>query len=301
MNRLQREQPPVLPVEPKTISEPDIYFLRNNIPVYLIEAGTEEILRIEFIFRAGQIKEHLPLLSSSTNMMLTEGSGNYTSEELNRKLDYYGAFLNLTAEKDCSGLVIYFLNKHTNKILELCREILFNPVFPENELSILLKKRIQWYKIRKERVQNLAMDRFFETLFGKHHPYGRQVYENDFERITPGLLMDFHSKYYTPENMAVIVSGKINEKTTGLIDLYLGGINPKEINIEETKNNLVGEKDKKVTIEKPGAIQSAIRIGSPTINKRHPDYPGVKILNTIIGGYFGSRLMKNIREEKGYT
>lgn len=301
MNNLQRIQPPVFPVEKVFIPEAISFRLNNGIPVYLIEAGTEDIMRLEFTFMAGQVKEYLPLLASTTNMMLSEGSQNYSSEELNRLLDYYGAFLNLTAEKDRAGIVVFFLSKHIEKVLELSREILFRPVFPEAELNSLMKKRLRWYMVKREKVQNLAIDQFFESAFGKHHPYGHQVVEQDFDRMNPALLTDFHSKYYTPDNMAVIISGKIHKETSELLNYYFGDITSKKIYTEDSENILKGEKIKKVHINKPGTVQSAIRIGSPTINKRHPDYPGLKILDSVLGGYFGSRLMKNIREEKGYT
>lgn len=282
-----------VPVEQKTLS--------NNIPVFFIEAGTEDVMRIEFVFRAGMEKEFLPLLAATTNMMLTEGSGSYTSEELNRILDFYGVFLNLSIEKDTAGVVIYCLTRHLEKILRLVKEILFNPVFPEKELDNLMKKRFRWFQVTRQKVQNLAIDQFFESVFGSSHPYGRQVKESDFSGIIPSLLKDFHSKYYTPENMSVIAAGKMPQGILELFDSVFGNMESKEIYIEETGNFLIGDTRKKINIPKAGAIQSAIRIGSATINKRNPDYPGLKILNEILGGYFGSRLMKNIREEKGYT
>jgi zinc protease len=301
INNLQRVQPPVFPVEKVIIPEARCFTLNNGIPVYLIEAGTEDIMRIEFTFRAGQIKDSLPLLSSTCNMMLSEGSENYTSEELNRTLDYYGVFLNQSAEKDSAGIILFFLNKHIEKVLELSHEILFRPVFPEAELNALMKKRLRWYMVNREKVQNLAIDRFFESLFGKYHPYGYQVLEQDFENITPVLLSNFHSRYYTPENMAIIVSGKIHERTTELLNSHYGNAVLNVIPKENQENPIKSENLKKIHINKTGTVQTAIRIGSTTINKRHPDYKGLKILDSILGGYFGSRLMKNIREDKGYT
>jgi predicted Zn-dependent peptidase len=301
MNNLLRVQPPVFPVEKVVIPEAKSLKLNNGVPAYLIEAGTEDIMRLEFIFKAGQVKEYLPLLSSTCNMMLSEGSQNYSSEELNRLLDYYGIFLNQSAEKDSAGIVLFFLNKHIEKVLELSREILFRPVFPEPELNSLMKKRLRWYLVNREKVQNLAMDQFFESLFGKNHPYGYQITEQDFENISPSRLKDFHSKYYNPEKMAVIISGKIHSRTTELLDLYFGNTGSGEIKKEDPVNFLRGGKLKKVHINKSGTVQNAIRIGSVTINKRHTDYPGLKVVDSILGGYFGSRLMKNIREEKGYT
>jgi len=301
MDNLRKMQPPVFPVERVVIPEAQSIRLNNGIPVHLIEAGTEDIMRLEFIFRAGQIKEHMPLLASTCSMMLSEGSQKYTSEELNKTLDYYGIFLNQSVDKDFASVTLFCLNKHIDKVLELSHELLFRPVFPEPELSSLMKKRIHWYLINREKVQNLAMDQFFESIFGKNHPYGYQITEQDFENINPSILSDFHSEYYAPENMAIIISGKIHPKTSALLNIYIGNFLSRKRKCETLTYSLESGLSKKMPVVKTGAVQTAIRVGSATINKRHPDYPGLKVLDSILGGYFGSRLMKNIREEKGYT
>jgi zinc protease len=301
MNNPERIQPPVFHIDTPVIRDVVSTRLGNNIKVYLIEAGTEDIMRIDFTFKAGQIYEYLPLLASTTNLMLTEGSKNYSSVELNRLLDYYGSFINLSADKDHAGLIVFLLNKHIDKILELCREILFRPAFPETELRTLMNKRRHLFLINREKVHHLAMDQFFESIFGNNHPYGRKVEEDDFNGISRAILEDFHKKYYSPENMVIIVSGKIHENTVEMLDSFFGNISSQKIYFEDPANRLKAGKKKKVHVFHKGAIQNAIRLGSSTINKRDPDYPGLKIVNAIIGGYFGSRLMKNIREQKGYT
>ncbi len=301
MNRLLRIQPPVYPVMKVVIPEVKSMTLSNGIPVYSIEAGTEDIMRMEIIFRAGQAKENIPLLASTTNLMLSEGSHNYTSEELNRLLDYYGTFFNLNPEKDLAGVVFFFLNKHIDKVLELAREMLFKPLFPESELNNLMKKRLRWFLVNREKPANQAIDQFFESVFGKLHPYGRQLNEQDFEQINPEIIKEFYLKYYTPDNMTIIISGKIHPLTVELLNKYFGEIPSSGQVSVDSGIRLDHDKITEVRINKPEAVQTAIRIGSSTINKRHPDYPGLKILNTVLGGYFGSRLMKNIREEKGFT
>jgi zinc protease len=297
----RKTQPKISPVGIDKIPEAELFSLRNQIPVFLIEAGTEEVMKIDFIFKAGQIEDEQPLLASTVNMMLVEGSQNYTAEGLNKTLDYYGSFLNLLIDKDFAGISILFLNKHLEKILELCREILFRPVFPENELEALLKKRRQWFLVNREKVHNIASDQFFESVFGHDHPYGRQTELTDFEGLSPALLQEFHDRYYWAGNLAIIISGKLHPETKGLLDCYFGEKSDMACKHKKTTVSLAGEQAKKVFIEKKDTVQSAIRVGSATINKRHPDYHGLKILDTILGGYFGSRLMKNIREEKGYT
>ncbi len=301
MAKHQRIQPAIYPINPGTIAPVKKVFLQNRIPVFLIEAGTEDIMRVEFVFKAGQVKENIPLVASSTNMMLTEGTEEYESEEINRLLDYYGVFLHMSAEKDTAGMVTYFQNKHIEKVFELASQILFRPVFPEKEFSVLMKKRLRWYLVSREKIQNLATDRFFESVFGTHHPYGKKVSEKDYESVNTKQLREFHHNYYTPGNLTIIISGKIEKNTVELLEKYLGGLLQENFYNIDNVLNMSGEANRREHIKKRGTLQSSVRIGSSTINKRHPDYPGLKVLNSVLGGYFGSRLMKNIREEKGFT
>jgi zinc protease len=296
-----RLQPPVYPIDKLVIPEVVNVSLTSGLPVFLIEAGTEDLMRVEFVFRAGQIYETIPLLSSATNMMLTEGSENFTSEQINSNLDFYGAFINHSAERDRAGIVVYFLSKYIGKVLELCHEILFRPAFPGRELQLLMSKRLQWFLVNKEKVNNLAHDNFFELIFGNSHPYGRMVNENDFRKLTPEILKQYHSDLYTADNMAIIVSGKIHETTIQLLDQYFGNIASKKRSGLASVPDIQGSQVRTKHIRKPGSLQTAIRIGSATVNKTHSDYTGLKVVDTILGGYFGSRLMKNIREEKGFT
>jgi zinc protease len=300
-NNYNRIQPQVIPAENIIIPDAASFKLDNGIPVFFLEAGTEDIMRLEFTFRSGQVFEKQPLQASTTNRMLTEGSLNYSSEELNRVLDFNGIFVNLSCEKDNAGIVLYFLNKHIERALDLSHEILFCPLFPENELNSLMKKRLNWFQVNIEKVQNQAQDQFFESLFGSNHPYGRKVSVDDFQKITPELLKEFHSKFYSPGNMAIIASGKIHERTLTILNNNFGGIHFNNVPVKDVPVLKNGQGKRKIFIKKSGAVQSAIKIGSTTINKKEPDYPALKVLDTILGGYFGSRLMKNIREDKGYT
>jgi zinc protease len=300
--KLQRNiQPEIRPVELKSIPEAELFCLKNGVPVYIIDAGSEELMRAEFIFDAGQVREDFPIVASTTNSMLLEGSLNYTAKEINNTFDFYGAFINLLIQKDSSAVTVFFLNKHIEKILELCFEILFRPAFHADELNNLQKKRLQSYLINRQKVQNLATDKYFESVFGSVHPYGKQVSPVDFENVTTSMLLKFHTDNYSQGRMAVIISGKIHKDSKAILNHFFGHHNFKSKMPDIKDIPIIGNQKKKEFVEKKGAMQSAIRVGSATINKRHKDYNGLLVLDTILGGYFGSRLMKNIREEKGYT
>lgn len=293
------KKPVVRQVSPGEMPDAGCVRLRNKIPVYLIETGPEKIIRLEFVFGAGHIREDKPIVASVTNLMLTEGSSCHSSAYVSKTLDWHGAFYNQYAERDNAGFIICLLERHLEKLLELSAEILFNPVFPEKELKTLINKRYEQYIISREKVQILAQEKFFNSVFGDH-PYGRIVRPDDFRNTEPDILKDFHSAYYNTGNMAILVSGCIPAGLIDLLEKFFGKLSPspKPPEITAKPGSL---SVKRINIEKKNAIQTAIIIGSPTINKCHPDYPGLKILNAILGGYFGSRLMRNIREDKGYT
>jgi zinc protease len=300
--KLQRKiQPPIRQVKLKDIPEASLETLDNGIPLYLLNSGDEDILRIDLLFDGGQIRETIPLVASTTNMMLLEGSENYNANEINSAFDYYGAFVNPFTQKDISGISVFLLNKHLRNIGELCQEIVFRPLFPEKELAHLQEKRLQTFLINRKRVQNLASDKFFESIFGIDHPYGRQVLEDDFNNVLNNNLVDFHHKSYEKGPAAIITSGKVRNQTTEVINNFFGRHNTGINRNKSQKTTIRGNKNRKEYVIKKDAVQSAIRIGSAVINKRHPDYNGLMVVDTILGGYFGSRLMKNIREDKGYT
>jgi predicted Zn-dependent peptidase len=294
-------KPLIKQVDPGVMPEPSLLFLKNSIPVYLTDSGTEDIERIEFSFDAGNIYDSRPLLASTTNLMLIEGTEKYKSTLLNRLLDTWSAFFHPYVERDRAGFVIYFLNKHLEKVLDIAGEILFHPVFPDSELKLLMKKRYRKFLIEKDKVYRLAADQFFESIFGNQHPYGRQTLPVDFRVMDRELLRDFHALYYKPERMAIFVSGKVHKDILLLLNKYFGEIPIQPAKAIEFPGFPAAQNKRVLHIEKKGALQSAIRIGAPSINKRHEDYYGLKVHNVILGGYFGSRLMKNIREEKGYT
>jgi len=294
-------KPPVARPSPPELSGPDSFILDNGIPVYLIREGDEEVIRMDLVFRAGQIFEKIPVVSSTVNMMLTEGSEKFSAQELNKALDFYGAVPGFFAEKDLAGLSVAFLTKYLEVITTLCIEILFRPAFPEAELDTLMKKRLQWFDVRQERVQALAYDSFFEAVFGASHPYGRIIRREDFSGIGREMLVEFHGRHYIPGNMSIIMAGKIPAGMDSYLNSIFGRLDPGDSGILSGGPAPVQASPGRIQIQKKGAVQSALRLGSMTINKRDPDYFGLKITDTILGGYFGSRLMKNIREEKGYT
>lgn len=289
-------------IENINIPVPERIKLDNGIETFLFNAGTQDVLKIDVVFNAGSWHHSKPLISTVVNEMLIEGTTNYLSNEIAEKLDFYGAFIQMHPTKDFGNITLYTLNKYLPKTIKILEDIIIHASFPESELQTFLTKRKQQFLIELEKVNSIARREFNEQLFGKEHPYGKKVELGDYDKISRNELTNFHKNYYHPGNCKIIVSGKIDNNITSLINKHLGNTNWRSQKINPNVNFAIPDNtDPFNYIEKKGATQSAIRLGKITINKTHADFHKLKVSNTILGGFFGSRLMKKIREEKGYT
>lgn len=277
--------------------------LSNGIPFFSLSAGSQEITKLEFIFRAGMYQQQETLVASATNSMMELGTKSYTANELSDGIDFYGSFLELSVEQDFANVTIYSLNKHLENTLRYLEEILKYPVFPEHEFETYMANKKQKYFINSQKVSVLARRKFVELLYGEQHPYGKNVLESDFDRLKIQDLKNFFNQHYNAGQCTILASGKLPENIIAIVETFFGKkVWPSSSNVVEQKQHLITTTNNpKTFIQKEDAVQSAIRIGRVLFNKTHPDYFKFQILNTVLGGYFGSRLMANIREDKGYT
>jgi len=292
----------------KTINKIDVIQtkhekLSNGIDVYSLSAGSQEIVKVEFVFRAGMYHQTKTLIASTTNNLLESGTKSYTADELSDGIDFYGSFLELQVEQDIATVTLFSLNKYLNESLKFVEELIKFPLFPEHEFKIHVSNKKQKHIINSQKVSVLARRRFTELLFGADHPYGRDVKDADFDRISISELKTFFNTHYNSLNCTIFTSGNLPHNLTETLNGFFGEAHwgGKLDNDSLQARTLHTSSQQKHFIQKDDAIQSAIRVGRILFNKTHPDYFKFQVLNTILGGYFGSRLMANIREDKGYT
>ncbi|MDR1984128.1 MAG: insulinase family protein [Prevotellaceae bacterium] len=276
--------------------------LQNGLPLSVINTGDADVLRFSIVFDAGTRYQSQFLVASSTLNMLAEGTKKYTPTEISEQLDFYGASVDFDIDRDWSCITFYSLTRHFEKVMEIAEQIIKYPAFPEKELDIYKQNQKQQLIIEREKVATIAREAFVSALFGKTHHYGAFAHPDDYDKLNCSLLNKFHEKYYSADNAFIVVSGKVSEKEIKIISDFFGGNvwgNTQKTESEQQK--IVSSPEKTIHVPKNDSVQSAIRIGKILFNKNHDDYCGMLFLNTVLGGYFGSRLMKNIREEKGYT
>jgi zinc protease len=282
--------------------EPVVIPLKNGIPLYLISGGSQPVIRMDFIFSAGSWWQPKPLVASSAINMLTEGTRKKSGKEIAEKLDYHGAYINTSSDRDNAFITAYYLEKHKDEILPLIAEIIKEPAFPEAEFHIYREKRKQNFLIEKSKTVNMAREMFAIALYGEHHPYGQTYSTDDFENICREDLAAFHFSRFHSGNCRIIVSGKFNESVLiAAVDELFGDRWEGRGNNYNVKREKLPSSEKSIFVPRQGAVQSSLRIGHETFNRSHPHFAGLFVLNNLLGGYFGSRLMQNIREKKGYT
>ena len=303
MTALNRQiQPEAKLIDKIALYEPERFKLDNGIPVFQINAGTQEMVKIDFVFQAGSYFQDKLQVSKFTNKLLTEGTRKYSSNEIAEKIDYYGAFVEVNSDKDMAGVTLYTLNKYLEKTLEILQGVIRFPVFPEHELKTYKQNRKQQHIINSEKVKFVSRLKFNELIFGSDHPYGRQFGLSDFDAIDRDDLVRFHESRYSSKDCRVIVAGKIVPQLVPMLNKFFGTEDwNSNQGLKQLEKFKFTQGERKLHVEKADALQTAIRIGRPLFNKTHPDYLKLKVVNMVLGGYFGSRLMTNIREDKGYT
>lgn len=295
------EQPKVNPIEQIDIIQAQKHVLSNGIPVYYVNAGSQDVVKIDFVFEAGTWFQPFNMVSSISNSMLEEGSVAYTAAEIAERFDFYGAYLQLMVDQSYGYVNIVSLGKHLSSILELSEDIIKHPVFPQYELEVMIDKSKQKFLLENEKVRTLCQKKFTQVLFGNAHPYAIKNKLEDFNNINREVLVEFYKSYYHSDNCRILLAGKVDESVLEMLEARFGGNDWSGNSIKKLNFPINPNPHKHHFVEKPDGLQSALRVGKFWVDKKHPDFHALSILVTILGGYFGSRLMTNIREEKGYT
>ena len=283
-----------------SLIEPGHTQLPNGCKVYWFNSGDQELLRMELIFTNLRFDPAKPLLNMAVNTMLTEGTSALSATQIADRIDYYGAFLQAEYGYDQSQLTLYSLNRHLEHTLPVIKDILTDSQFPEKELETYIRNQQQKLQVSLQKNDVLARRAFNRAVYG-NSIYGSSGDAMHYQQLQRANMLTHFKQMYQPANCTLVIAGKADEDTLKqIIDTFSDWANAAEP-ADVTQQPIEPLTEHFYFTEKPDALQSAIRMGLPMVNRTHPDFPALQVLNTILGGYFGSRLMANIREDKGYT
>lgn len=274
--------------------------LNNGVHLYFIPTPDIDAIRLEINTDTQRALDLVDkkLTSFFTLNMIMESTNELSAAELDDFFDHYASEVEVSSGFENNSIALLTTKKHFSEVLPVFRSLLTEATFPEKELAKRKSQKALSISLQMEQNAARASQLFRRQLFGENHPYGLISEDYDVQIIERSDLVDYYqnSLWFNPE---VFLTGNVDEVELNMIADALGTLEvnftqrefPAFTNIQ--KNRLYEEKEK--------SLQSTIRIGCHLIPKSHPDYQALSVFNTILGGYFGSRLIKNIREEKGHT
>lgn len=278
------------------------FTLDNGVPVYTINAGTQDVLQVELVFYAGNWFEEQRSVAAATNFMLKNGTSKRTAFDINENFEYYGAYCSRACYNETAVISLSTLNKHLSELLPVLEEMITDSVFPEEELNIYKQNTKQRLSVSLQKSDFVATRLIDSYVYGKDHPYGTYTNAADIDALDTTQLKNYFKRHYRNGQCVIFVSGKIPRGLHQQLNKVFGkhAISKPTFSVDHIVSNAVTEKKYRVQND-PDGVQGSIRIARPFPNRHHPDFMKVMVLNTLFGGYFGSRLMSNIREDKGYT
>jgi len=267
------------------------------MPLYVISGGQQPVIRIEVVIKAGRWFEQHAGAAYFAATLLNKGTRSKTSFEIAQQFDYLGTHVDLGPGQDVVSIGLYCLVKNLQPSLDLLMELLTDSIFPEEEFKQQKSIYLQNLKVNLEKTSFLASRSFKHLLFGEQHPYGKELDETQINNLSIQQVSDHYLQF--GKDMLVFVSGSASEQSTKLIAQAFGSLPLQHAALPAFE--IPALKPGRTIKSQDGRIQSSLRVGKHSIDRNHKDYPALLFLNHILGGYFGSRLMKNIREEKGLT
>lgn len=304
---VDRTRPPVLPAAP-TLRVPAAQTTRlpNGLELIVVEMHEVPVVNIQLVIRAGSVRDpdDLPGLATFTATMLQQGAGTRGALEIAEEVAYLGARLSTSATYEYALASLQVPKRQLSAALDLMADVVLRPAFPDSEVA--RQRELRRTGILQIRDQPLAQANiaFPAIVFGPSHPYGRPAggTEASTALLSVERVRGFYGAYYRPNNARMLIVGDITpaEARQLLAQRFGAWARGTVPALPRATPRSAGARTFYL-IDKPGAAQSVIRIGHVGIPRSSPDYAGLQVLNTILGGSFTSRLNNNLRETRGYT
>ena len=281
------------------------FILDNGVEVYTINGGEEAVMQLEIVFAAGNSYETQNIVAAATNHLLKNGTTTKTAFEFNEHFEFYGSFLNRTCGNETAAISLHTLSKNLSILLPEIAEMLANATFPEDELNIFIQNSKQKLSVNLQKCDFVANRLIDAKLYGENHPYGKYTHMKDFDALNRDQLVAFYNRFYVNGRCIIFAAGKLPADFAQQLNQYFGKLSltsfkPVQVIQQVAPMEPINQRKSQIINDEKG-VQGAIRIARNFPNRHHPDFQKMGVLNNLFGGFFGSRLMANIREEKGYT
>jgi zinc protease len=302
-----RSAPPK-PGVPPTLRPPSIVkrTLSNGLPVWIVELHKVPVAHVSVVVRSGSGADPGGRfgLASLTADMLDEGAGSRNALAIADAVDYLGATIESESTFDSSTIDLHVPSARLGEALPVFADVILHPTFPDKELQRLRQELLASLVEAEDDPESLIRFAFPRLVYGSEHRYGSSTFgtATSINAVRVEDLREFHARTYVPSNAVAIVTGDVTpDAVVPVLESVFGswkGSAPAPAALAPARQLTSRQV---YLIDKPGAAQSQIRIGWIGVPRSTPDYFALRVLNTILGGAFTSRLNTNLREEHGYA
>lgn len=297
-----RSTPPqVRPFGHLTLPAEESSVLSNGLKFHTLSSGDQDVARLSIFIEGGSADCANPCIAAFAAELLREGNRRLDSEQMADLIDYNGAWLTSSASVHHTGLRVSALSSRLGAILPAVVDSIIEPSFPRQAFKLIRRKGASQQQLNLSRVSFLANADNKRLICGADHPDSRTPSPEDIEAIAIGQIEDFHRSRLDAGRIHAYLCGRLTPELTGSVARILETIPRRGIASPITIVPYTAAAPTTSVVDKPGALQSAVALSLPAIARSHPDYNALRMTVTALGGYFGSRLMSNIREDKGYT
>ncbi|SEG07527.1 M16 family metallopeptidase [Algoriphagus boritolerans] len=282
------------------LTAPSVKKLADGRSLFFVHTPNHSAVKLEVIGKSQRLSLPLEksLIPSVTLQMLTEGTRKLSESQLSEFFDFHASEVHPLATYTHEGMSLVTTKKHLFDVLPVFSSLFEQATFPMESLEKRKSQRKLGLKMEREKSASRANQLFRKALFGANHPYGMEVTEGHVDTIQQKDLFD----YYQTSLLSDAEFFLCGDLTEAELEETLIVLNEIPLRNGNTPNTLPDSlMTPKILEDRPQALQSSIRLGNWSIPKSHPDFLALSVFNTILGGYFGSRLIKNIREDKGHT
>jgi predicted Zn-dependent peptidase len=288
--------------KPFTLPEfavPEIFSLQNGVPVYGVFSEETETLKMEWVFDAGSVYARKVLQAAACAELLNKGTAKKTGYALNEELDFYGSYFSAESGRDEITLRLFTLKRFFAKVLPLVAEMFFEAAYPEEEFSVWLDAKKSAFQINSQKTDYITASRFPSVIFGAESPYGTYVREEHFVNLKPEDAREHHTQLLKAP-FRIFISGHAPEDWLSLTDSLFGRSVPESVQAPEPFAADY-KAPENVFFPVENSVQHSILVGKRIIVREADEFAKFMVTNTLLGGYFGSRLMSNLREKNGFT
>ena len=268
--------------------------------VYIFRSTTTPLLRIDLLFQAGSAYQQQPLCASAAARMLVTATSRLDSAQLAEYLDFRGIIVEPYSDTYQTALTFYTLDRYADDLMPIIADLLQSPAFSQADLDVWRNRRHAEIAALEQRSSHIARRHFYQALYGPDHPLGRYATADDALRLNHDAVRQHILRHYIGQHHTTVLAGHIDENSKLIEHIPLS--TPPTSKPSPLTPQISHSSPSHIRVPIPQSVQTSLRIGRLLpLTWDQPDYASFLILTTLLGGYFGSRLMTNLREDKGYT